>query len=176
VETIYWFGGWEAIGRIAVIATFGYVSLIAVLRLGGWRRLTRMRLFDFIITVTIGSAFGRMLTAQEVGVADAAFTFAMLVLLQQVVARLQHRSDRIAAIISPPPRLLFYRGDFVKDALKHEGLRREEVEQAARQAGLGSLSEVEAVVLEPFGEFSVIPKSDAGDGSTIRHVAEQRAT
>jgi uncharacterized membrane protein YcaP (DUF421 family) len=75
-------------------------------------------------------------------VADAAFTFAMLVLLQQVVARLQHRSDRIAAIISPPPRLLFYRGDFVKDALKHEGLRREEVEQAARQAGLGSLSVV----------------------------------
>jgi uncharacterized membrane protein YcaP (DUF421 family) len=176
VETIFWFGGWEALARIAVISTFGYISLIAILRLGGWRRLTRMRLFDFIVTVTIGSAFGRMLTAREVGVADAAFTFAMLILLQQAAARVQHRSDRVAAIISPPPRLLFYRGEFVKDALKREGLREAEVEQAARQAGLGSLSEVEAVVLEPFGEFSVIPRSDAGDGSTIRHVLEHRAS
>lgn len=176
MELNYWFGGWDAILRIALISTFGYLSLIAVLRVGGWRRLTRMRLFDFLITVTIGSAFGRMLTAQEVGIVDAAFTFSMLILLQQVIARLQYRSTRFASLISPPPRLLFYRGDFVREGLKHEGLREAEVEQAARQAGLGSLSEVEAVVLEPFGEFSVIPRSDTGDGSTIRHVVEHRAT
>jgi uncharacterized membrane protein YcaP (DUF421 family) len=74
VETTYWFGGWDALARIALVATCGYLALVALLRVGGWRRLTRMRLFDFVVAVTIGSAFGRILTAREVGVVDAAFT------------------------------------------------------------------------------------------------------
>ena len=37
----------------------------------------------------------------------------------------------------------------------------DEVRAAVRYAGLGSLSEARAVVLENNGEFSVVPKSDA---------------
>jgi uncharacterized membrane protein YcaP (DUF421 family) len=171
METTFWFGGWDAIARIVVITTGGYIAMLLVLRVGGWRRLTKMRLYDFIVAVTIGSAFGRMLTAREVGVVDAFVVFAMLIGLQQIAAWLQHRSTRFARLIAPDPALVFYRGEIMADTMKRERVREAELLQAARAEGYGSLSEVEAIVLEPDGDFSVIPRSQTGDGAAIRKVA-----
>jgi uncharacterized membrane protein YcaP (DUF421 family) len=173
VETTYWFGGWDALARIALVATCGYLALVALLRVGGWRRLTRMRLFDFVVAVTIGSAFGRILTAREVGVVDAAFTFAMLIALQQAAAWLQFRSTRAARLMRPPPALLYYRGEMMDRTLRRERVRQAELLQAARAEGFGSLDGVEAIVLEPDGEFSVIGSARAGDGESIRVVRDR---
>jgi uncharacterized membrane protein YcaP (DUF421 family) len=164
VETTYWFGGWDAIARIVVITTGGYIAMILVLRVGGWRRLTKMRLYDFIIAVTIGSAFGRMLTAREVGVVDAFVVFSVLV-------GLQHRSTHFARLVTPDPVLVYYRGTMMADSMKRARVREAELLQAARERGFGALNELEAVVLEPDGEFSVIATSKVGDGSAVRKVA-----
>ncbi len=43
--------------------------------------------------------------------------------------------------------------------------------QAVRNKSLGSLSEVEAIVLETDGEFSVIPRSDQDSTSILANVS-----
>lgn len=172
VETTYWFGGWDAILRIIVITTCGYVAMIVLLRYAGWRRLTRMRLFDFIVAVTIGSAFGRMLTAREVGVVDAIVVFATLILLQQLGAWVQRSSRRLSPLMSPPPVLVYFRGQVMEDALRRHRLQHAELLQAVREEGIGSLTDVHAIVLEPSGEFSVIAASKMGDGSAVQPVRD----
>jgi uncharacterized membrane protein YcaP (DUF421 family) len=172
VELTYWFGGWDAIARIALVASCGYVAMLLLLRVGGRRRLTEMRLFDFILAITIGSAFGRALTAREVGVVDAAFTFAVLILLQQIGAWLQHRVPAAAGLMGRSPVLLYYRGHLQRDALSQERIREAEVLQAVRSQGLGSLQDVEAVVLEPDGTFSVIRLDALGDGAAVRIITD----
>jgi uncharacterized membrane protein YcaP (DUF421 family) len=172
VELTYWFGGWDAIARIALVAACGYVAMLVLLRVGGRRRLTEMRLFDFILAVTIGSAFGRALTAREVGVVDTAFTFAVLIMLQQIGAWLQYRVPIAARLMGRSPVLLYYRGQLQKEALAQERIREAEVLQAVRAQGLGSLQDVEVAVLEPDGTVSVIRRDALGDGAAVRIITD----
>jgi uncharacterized membrane protein YcaP (DUF421 family) len=125
--------------------------------------------------VTIGSAFGRMLTAREVGLVDALATFTVLLMLQQAVAWLQQRSSRFGSLIRAKPVLVCYRGRILDDVLSDQRLREAELLQAVRAEGLGSIAEAEAIVLEPDGSFSVVQRSTAGDGSAITGIADVEA-
>jgi hypothetical protein len=54
------------------------------------------------------------------------------------------------------------------DRIQDLKLREEEIHAAVRAAGLGSLHEAQAVVLETDGEWSVIARADAGDLSAFK--------
>jgi hypothetical protein len=69
------------------------------------------------------------------------------------------------------PRLLYHNGEFLRGAMVAERVTEEEVLQAVRNASKGSISEVEAVVLETDGEFSVIPRSGEGASSILSNVS-----
>lgn len=176
-DVVYFFGGWAPLGRILVVGTAMYVTLVVLLRLSGSRSLASMNAFDFIVTVAIGSAFGRALTAKGVALAEAAAAFALLLALQYAVAWLQTRWSFVMGIVTNPPQLLYFRGQFLREAMRRERVTEAELEAAVRKKKLGSMDEVEAVVLESSGEFSVI--ASVGDGSAlgdkIRTQAERRA-
>ncbi len=60
-------------------------------------------------------------------------------------------------MIKSETRLLALRGELNEAALRAERISPEEVYSALRSAGRASLADVEAVVLETDGSFSVIP-------------------
>lgn len=60
------------------------------------------------------------------------------------------------------PTLLYFRGRMRDDALTRQRLAESAVYQAVRATGLGGLDEVEAVVLETDGSFSVVRKGTGG--------------
>lgn len=151
------FGGWRPLFRILVVGVSMYVTLVLFLRLSGSRTLSTMNAFDFIITVAIGSVFGRALTAKPVSLAEAVVAFALLVSLQYAVTRLQVRWPVVGRVVTNPPRLLYFRGEFLQDAMRTERVTESEVRTAARKNDYDSLDGVEAVVLESSGEFSVVP-------------------
>lgn len=166
------FAGWEPIGRILVVATLGYLALVVLLRVSGKRTLSRLNAFDFVITVALGATFGRVLTASSVALAEAVTAFAVLIALQAAVTGLKVRSPRFAGLVTAPPTLLWFRGQWLDAALRTERVTRDEVEATARLHGLGSLAEAEAVVLESDGRFSVVKAKSAGDGSTLSQVEQ----
>jgi uncharacterized membrane protein YcaP (DUF421 family) len=54
-------------------------------------------------------------------------------------------------------------------------VREEEVQAAVRSAGLGSLRDAHAVLLEADGEWSVVSRSKAGDLSALNDLDTYRA-
>ena len=157
------FAGWWPIVRILVVGTLAYFSLLFTLRAGGPRTIAKTNLFDFIVSVAIGSVFGRILTAKEVALSEACLAFALLVSLQYLVSKIRQRSDRFASIVDVKPELLFFNGAFVAGALARARLREKDVQEALRNKGFGSFAEVSAVVLEPSGEISVLRRGAAED-------------
>jgi uncharacterized membrane protein YcaP (DUF421 family) len=170
VEPVFFFGGWEPIARVLVVATLGYAALVVLLRVSGKRTLARLNSFDFIITVTIGASFGRVLTARGTSLAEAVAAFAALVTLQYVVTSVQVRSPRFARLLTAPPTLLYYQGQFLHGAMRAHRVTEAELEAVARLKGLGSLQEAEALVMESDGRFAVVKASSAGDGSALGSV------
>lgn len=169
------FDSFASILHTLVMGTVGYLALVVIIRVAGKRTLTQMNAFDAIIAVTIGSAFGRALTATEVALVDALVAFALLAFLQRGVAWLKLRSKTARSVIDQQPTLLFYRGEFITEALEETGLDRHDLLEVARQNGVATLEAVEAMVLEPGGNVSVLEVDAATDreNSTLNEILSQ---
>lgn len=172
-KTIFFWSGLEPILRILVVGTLGYIALVMILKLSGKRTLAKMNAFDFIITVTIGSAFGRILTAKSVGIAEAITAFALLAFLQYIFAVFEIRSKFFKKLVTNSPALLYYRGEFHERNLKEARLSKDELLGAARKKGYGSLQDVEVIILESDASFSIIAESKDGDGSAYQSLIKE---
>jgi uncharacterized membrane protein YcaP (DUF421 family) len=164
-EVVWWFNGWEPIARILVVGTMAYLSIVILLRLSRKRTLASLNAFDFVVVVAIGAAFGRVLTAHQVALAEAVVAFALLVTLQFVVSWFQVRSTRVHSWVMAGPSLLYFRGQYVRPAMLEERVTEDDLKMVARHHGAGSMDLVEAIVLECDGRFSIIKKKSAGDMS-----------
>jgi len=164
-RTTFFFSGWVPLVRILVVGIAMYVTLVVFLRVSRSRTLSTMNAFDFVVTVAIGSAFGRALTAKGVALAEAVVAFGLLVALQYAVTWVQFRWPLFAGAVKNPPALLFFRGECIDETMRRQRVTRTELESAVRKEGFGSLDAVEAVVLEPSGQFSVIGSVE--DGSSF---------
>jgi uncharacterized membrane protein YcaP (DUF421 family) len=159
------FRGWQPIIRLILVGVPMYVALVTFLRFSGSRTLSTMSAFDFIITVAIGAVFGRALTATRVTLAEAVAAFALLITLQYVVTRLKVGWPFLNRVVTNPPVLLYFRGEFLRDAMHRERVAEAELKTAVRKNDFSTLAEVEAIILESSGEFSVI--ESVGDETTF---------
>lgn len=169
-RTTLLFGGWEPVARILVVGTVAYAVLILLHRVSGTRTLARMNGFDFLVTVALGSAFGRILTARSVAVAEAVTAFTLLVVLQYAVTWLRVRSPTFSRAVTAPPTLLFYQGQLVHEAMRRERITEGDLHTALREHGLGSLEQAEAIVLEPDGRIAVVQSGKAGNRSALEEL------
>jgi uncharacterized membrane protein YcaP (DUF421 family) len=157
-DVVFFWNGWQPLLRVVVVGSLTYVSIVAILRLSGKRTLASMNAFDFVITVALGSAYGRILTAKQVSLAEAVTTFALLAVLQMLLSRLESK-NWFYKLVTSQPTLLYYRGNFLEKAMQEQRVREEALLSAVRKNKLSSLEEVEAIVLETDGSVSVIQKS-----------------
>lgn len=157
MERIF-FSGWESLLRTLVVSVLAYVTLIVFLRISGKRTLSKMNAFDLVVTVALGSTLATVLLTKDVALADGALAFALLIGLQFVVTWSSVRSEWIRRLVTGEPRLLVYRGEFLAAELRRARVTDEEIRAAVRAAGLASLEDVEAAVLETDGSFSIVRK------------------
>jgi uncharacterized membrane protein YcaP (DUF421 family) len=152
----FFFDSWSSLLRTLVVGVLAYVALVGFLRISGKRTLSKMNAFDFVVTVALGSTLATVLLNKEITLAEGVLAFALLIGLQFVVTWLSVRSRWTQALVKNEPTLLLYQGRLLADAMRRERVTRAEVEAAIRSEGLAGLDEVEAVVLETDGTFSVV--------------------
>lgn len=158
--------------RVVIVGVLAYTALVVLLRISGKRTLSKMNAFDFVATIALGSTFATILTAKDVALAEGVLALALLIGLQFVVAWFSVRSTAIRRLVKSEPRLLFYQGNSLHTALRAERVTEEEVRTAIRAQGISALQEVEAVVLETDGTFSVTQRSD-GPASVLEGVLKR---
>ncbi len=130
-----------------------------------------MNAFDLVVTVALGSTFATALLSKDTTLADGLFALALLVSLQYGAAWLSIRSAWFRDMIKSEPTLLFYRGNFIEDALRKQRVTPDEVTAAIRGQGFADEKNVEAVVLETDGSFSVLSSPQNGvERSTLENV------
>lgn len=152
--------GWRGPLRVLLMGVMSYVFLIALLRITGKRTLSKMNAFDLILTVATGSTFASVLLNDSISFAEGATAFLVLTMMQFVVAWASVRSERVEAIVKSRPTILVWRGEMLLGPMKQARVTRAEVLAACRESGVLSMSEVEAVVLETSGEFSLLRRPE----------------
>ncbi|MFZ0474332.1 MAG: YetF domain-containing protein [Halobacillus sp.] len=164
------FNGWSGVVRIIIMALTVYPALIFMLRISGKRTLSKMNMFDMVITVAIGSVVASVMLSNKMTIVEGLTGLGMLIVLQFAVTWLEVRSEGFTSLIKGEPQLLLYHGQYMEKALKKERVKKDEVRQAIRADGLASVEETEAVVLETDGTFSVIKHKHQNGQSSLKDV------
>jgi len=102
-----------------------------------------------------------------VGIRGNVLGFALLALLQFIVAWTAQRFGPVETAVKSKPRVLLDDGVIDADAMLAERVTQGEIAAAVRKAGYGDFSTIAVVVLETDGSFSVVPNAAAGDGSAL---------
>ncbi len=163
----FFFNGWMPLLRTLTIGILAYFSLILILRTTGKRTLSKMNAFDFIVTVALGSTLATILISQDVSLAQGALALALLVGLQFAITWSSVRLRWVRRVVTGEPSLIVYQGEYLSDALQRVRVTKDEVRAAVRAAGLATLADVEAVVLETDGSFSVVKRDGRANSSSL---------
>jgi len=148
--------------KVVALSAAAFLIVALLFRLAGTRAAGQMNNFDWIVTVAQGAVVGSIALGANTSLAEGAAAVLTLLTLQYVVNWGAARSDRFRSAVFSNPILLYHDGGLLKDALKRERVTEGEVRGAVRSAGMSGWDEVGAVVLEPGGAFSVLPKPDGG--------------
>lgn len=150
---------WSALGATLAKAVVAYVALIALVRLTGNRTLAKLRAFDFVVTIALGSVLASTIVSPSVPLLQGLAAMATLILLQFVVAWTSTRSARASRLVTNQPILLYHEGAFLEGNLKKARVTDDEVRSAMRAHGHGRERDVQTVVLETDGQLAVLPRN-----------------
>ena len=161
------FKNWESLWHVAVCTVLAYFVLFLFIRISGKRTLAKLTAFDFVVTVTLGSTLSSMILG-KVTLAEGAVALAIIIILQYFLAWSAKESKVLEKVINSSPTIVFYRGEFLKDAMDKEVLTHEEIYAEIRKYRMLDVDQVEAVVMELNGELTVIKKSQAVTHTSLK--------
>lgn len=167
MATSIFFNGWGSVIRVVVGAVVIYIIVVLALRLFGEKALAKMSGFDLIVTVALGSLVASIPVTTSISIADGVAVIIAYLVLQEVTRWLQARFTRVHHLVRERPRLVVWNGEFLYERLRENNLTDDEVRAAIRQAGLISVSQVQAAILENDGQWSIIQRSNAQDHSAL---------
>ncbi|MEP7066731.1 MAG: YetF domain-containing protein [Gemmatimonadota bacterium] len=164
-----WFSNWTVIWRTLAVGAAAYAALVLLLRITGQRTLSKMNAFDFLVTVALGSTLASVLLSKDVVFAQGVTALVVLIGLQYIMTWLAVRSRGVQRLLTGEPVLLAHRGVALADAMRRSRITPAELGATVRSAGIDRLADVEAVVLETDGSFSVIRKhaDSSVEGSSL---------
>lgn len=157
----------DKLARIVLTATMVYVLVVVTTKVCGKRSTSQLNNFDWIVTVMIGSLGASTILLKNVPFVEGAASIIVLYLLQFAVTKYTSMSPHFTNIILSEPRIVFYHGQFLPEAMKAERLNRQELEGAMRAAGIHDLEDIEAIIFESDAALSVIAKDDSKSNLAI---------
>ena len=97
------FDSWAELGRVPLVGTLAYVALVAILRISGKRTLTKLNVFDLVVTVALGSTLATVLLSKSVALAEGVLAMVLLVFLQFLITWLSVRSPGFRDLVKSGP-------------------------------------------------------------------------
>jgi uncharacterized membrane protein YcaP (DUF421 family) len=145
---------------IVLRGIFVFFALYVLMRVIGRRELSKLEPFDLILLIILGDAVQQGLTQDDYSLTGSMLAIVTIAVLQIAVSFLNFRFPRLRPVLNGEPVVVVQDGKPIERNLKRERLTSEDLAEAARLQGIGSLDEVAWGVLETSGAISFIKKSE----------------
>lgn len=153
----------QTLVRMVISAAVVYVCIVLLHKVSGKRSTSQLNNFDWVVTVMIGSIGASTIILKNVPIIEGMASIITLLTLQYLVTKYASISPEFANTILSEPRVVFYQGQFLPEAMHEERLTRQEIECAMRSEGINDYEEVAAVIFESDAKLTVVPKRDKED-------------
>jgi uncharacterized membrane protein YcaP (DUF421 family) len=147
------------VGLIAFRTVVVYVFILVGFRISGKREVGQLAPFDFALILLIANAVQNAMVGPDSSLVGGLAAAAVLLTLNSALGQLAVHNRKIEKLLRGEARVLISRGHVYKTHLEREGLSHEELMQALRENGCGTIEECRLAVLEVDGTISVVQRS-----------------
>lgn len=144
---------WDFVVRTLIV----YIALLIGLRLVGRRELGQMTPFDLVVILLIANALQNAMVGPDTSVTGGLASAFTLLAFNWMLGRLRNRIPWLRRVAEGEPIVLVSGGKVLTEHLRHAGIDLADLEQAVREHGVATLSEVDTATLEVNGTVSIIP-------------------
>ena len=147
-------------GILYIIAlSLGSILAIFILtKLVGYRQMSQMSMFDYIIGITIGSIAAEMATSLEEDFIQPLTAMIVYAVAALTLAFITSKSIKARRVIEGEPLVLLSHGELYRCNLKKAKMDVTEFLAQCRVNGYFDVSKLECAILEGNGKISFLPK------------------
>ncbi len=155
----------DALTKGSLLSIFALLWIILMVRVVGLRSFSKMTNFDFVTTVAMGSLLaGASQSKDSVGFLQSLAAMTSLFIVQFAVSKLRHNLPWFDRAVQNTPVFLLKDGVILHQALKTTRVTEDDLIAKLREAGVESITEVRAAVLETTGSISVLAGEKVEEG------------
>lgn len=143
--------------QTVLMSILSITVLIIITRILGYRQISQLSLYDYIIGITIGSICAELAIANKnnfMAPLIALITYGLITLL---LSKLTQKSNKIRYLLEGKPIILFYKNQFYYENLKTAKIDMSEFLMNCRNLGYFDLDEIYIALLETNGKLSILP-------------------
>jgi uncharacterized membrane protein YcaP (DUF421 family) len=146
--------------EVAFRTVLVYAIVLAGIRLTGKREVGQMATFELVLILLLANAVQNAMTGPDTSLSGGIVSACTLLLTNILVTRLSSRSRKLRAAFEGTPTVLILKGSIINKNMEKEHIVHEELEQALREHGVSTVTEVGIAVLEVDGSISVLKKDE----------------
>lgn len=144
--------------KILILSGGSLLVLLLLSRLMGNRQISQLSAFDYVSSITIGSIAAELATNLENDWWQPLTAMCVYALLTVLLALACRKSLTLRKLINGTPVLLFQDGELYKAGLRRARMDIGDLLSQMRGQGYFDLSELAAIVQEPSGQLSFLPR------------------
>jgi uncharacterized membrane protein YcaP (DUF421 family) len=150
-----------SLGDKVVRSVLIYLFVVIAFRLGGKRELGQANTLDLVVLLLVANAVQNGIIGNDLSVTGAVLGASVLLILNNVVARLAYWVPWLSRAIEGTPTTLI--SDYAPSsrALRREQISLPELRAIARRQGFSGLEEVHTAILETNGIVSMLGEDEA---------------
>lgn len=141
-----------------VHAIIGYFILLFTVRILRRRAGAQMTMFEFVLIFLMGGIIILSTVGNDRSVTNCTCAVIVVGFMHRSVAWAKSKSPRLGAILDGTPVVAIRKGEWQPDVVHATGLRREDIEAAARGVGVTRIEDIDYAIVERNGHISVIKK------------------
>ena len=146
--------------KIIALSTGSIVVLFILTKIMGQREMSQLSIFDYIISITIGSIAAEMATSLENNFVEPLVAMIVYAVVTLIIGILNTRFVKLRPIFSGRTLILYDNGTLFKENFKKSKIDLNEFLVQCRTNGYFNLSDIKTALLEENGKISFLPMSE----------------
>ena len=144
-----------------ICLSIGSITLLFILtKIMGQRDMSQLSIFDYFITITIGSIAAELSTSLEDNFVQPVIAMIVYALITLIVSILNTKFVKLRPFLSGKTLILYDDGTLFKENFKKAKIDLNEFLVQCRTNGFFNLSDIKTALLEENGKISFLPYSD----------------
>lgn len=148
----------ESYGKITLSCLVVYLFIIIAIRLFGKKELAQLSVLDLVFVLLISNSVQNAMVGSDTSLLGGIIAAASLFIVNYIFKKVLYKFPKLNRTIQGHPQLLIYKGKLLKQNLAKIQLTQSELEEAIREHGAETISDVDQAVFEVDGNISILSR------------------